>query len=303
MEKEQFKKWWDNNGQRGISYCECNYKNASLGNIRRWVQEFKGVTNPIGRHKQVKPLTMIVGGCFHYPHHDPEFISCFLQVMDYIKPDECILLGDIKDNAYHSLHSTSLESLRLEARKGKKGFKSFLEQFVSRTKVTRYIRGNHEAWIDAKKELDITLLEDDDFTVPKELGFDDLNILYYPEFYEYKGFMFEHGNYLGNSNSAAQKQMLDEFKSGISVHLHREGEYRHTTREKEFVWHILGCGCKLKMWYSLKGKPRFRSGWNQSFAIIKFIDDRFEIIPIRVIKGKCIFDGKLFDGSKKYNNY
>ena len=164
----------------------------------------------------------------------------------------------------------------------------------------RYVRGNHEAWIDIKKELDISLMEDEDFTVPKVLGFDDLDILYYPKFYEYQKFMFEHGNYLGVPSAAAKKQMLDEFKSGVSVHLHREGEYRHTTREEEFVWTILGCGCKLEMWYDLKGVPRHRSHWNHSFAIINFIDDRFETTTVRVIKGKCYYDGKLFDGGKKY---
>lgn len=296
---ETFKNWYIENGCKGISWCQINYKDAGSNQIRRWIAEINGKADS-KRNASKKRKTIITGGCFHFPHHSPEFISCFLQIMDYVKPDECILLGDIKDCAYHSSHNTSLEALRSEARAGKKGFKAFLSEFRNRCKTMRYVRGNHESWIDIKKELDITLAEDEDFTVPKELGFNDLDILYYPDFYEYQKFMFEHGNYLGVPSAAAKKQLLDEFKSGVSVHTHREGEYRHTTRTEEFVWHILGCGCKTDMWYDLKGKKRFRSGWNNSFAVIKFIEDRFEFIPVRVIKGKCYYNGKLFDGGKKY---
>lgn len=296
--KDSLYKWWVDNGRLAQYPAENLYRkngkpcgHFTTLDFRYLIKEFREGYKP-----KNEELTIITGGCFHYPHHDEKFISCFLQVMDYVKPDECILLGDIKDNAHHSRHNTALEALRLEARKGKKGFREFLQEFINRAKTTRYIRGNHEAWIDSKKELDITLLEDETFDVPDELGFADLDIKYYPEFYEYKNVMFEHGNYFGVADASAKKQMLDEFKSGFSVHTHREGDYRHTTRTDEYVWHILGCGCKLRMWYDLKGKPRFRSGWNQSFAVIKFIGKRFHTNIIRVIDGQCIYDGKLFIG-------
>ena len=61
MEKEKFREWWENNGRRGISFCECNYKEAPLSKIREWVQEFKGVENPIKKHysKQKNKATII----------------------------------------------------------------------------------------------------------------------------------------------------------------------------------------------------------------------------------------------------
>ena len=244
-----------------------------------------------------KETTILVAGCIHIPKHDKKAVSCLLQVANYIKPDIGILLGDIKDNPYYSKHNTAINVLMEDARKGKKETKEFFEAFYSKCKEKKFIRGNHEAWIDLVKEQDPYSMEDDDFTVPKIIGFNDMDVEYFHDCYEYEDFVFRHGTCISsNADTAAKQEFQKELKNGCSAHLHRTGRYRHSTRTKEFSWHIVGTLAQTKMWYDLKGKNRDNSGWNQSFLILNFIGNRFQPTQVEVFNGKCIYDNKEFIG-------
>lgn len=301
MSKEEFKNWWEENGKRGISFCECNYSNASLKEIRQWVQEFKGVTNPTPRNKPKtkNKVTIIQGGCFHFPKHDPSAVSCFLQVAKYLKADYAVLSGDIADNSRHSNHNTDLDVLMTEALRQRLMLREFLINLKEKVKNVIYIRGNHEVWIDDKKALDIGLMYDDGFTVPKVLGFDDLGIQYEPDLWEYNDFVFKHGDSIASGDNCSKAEFMGELKNGASSHTHRSARYRHTTRTHQYVWYTTGCMCKLNMWYKLKGKSKINSGWNHSFNVFKFIGKQFQCTQVEIIDGVCIYDGKLFDGNKR----
>lgn len=294
--EEEFITWRKENGNRGISFCECNYKaeGVSTTQIRKWVKGSSGATSPIKKYKP--KATIIQAGCLHFPQHDEKFISCLLQVARYIKPDYGVLSGDIVDCSKHSNHNTDLGVLMLEAQKARPTSRKFLENFSSLCKETIYIRGNHETWIDDKKALDISLLYDNDFTVPKVLGFDDLPIQYEPDLWEYNDFVFKHGESIASGDNAPKAEFFGELKNGASSHTHRSGRYRHTTRTKQFVWYTTGCGCNLKMWYKLKGKSKINSGWNHSFNVFKFVGKQFQCTQVEVIDGQCIYNGKLFKG-------
>ena len=78
-EKEQFRKWWEENGKRGISFCECNYTKSTLKKVRAWVQEFKGVTPVIKPSRKAKIVQI---NDLHIPHHDKKTLEIFYGVLE-----------------------------------------------------------------------------------------------------------------------------------------------------------------------------------------------------------------------------
>lgn len=293
-EKQLFYDWWKSNGCRGISYCEINYNKIPKSKIRAYLREFKGYEN---QAVQEKKITIMQAGCIHFPQHDKQFVSCFLKVAKHIKPDYIVLTGDIVDCSRYSSHNTELGVLMVEAQKAKTTSLAFLKEVCKLAKNVIYICGNHERWIEDKKALDISLLYDEDFTVPKVLGFDNMPIHYEPHLWEFRNFVFKHGESIAAGDNAPKAEFMSELKNGASSHTHRSGRYRHTTRTKQYVWYTTGCGCKLDMWYKLKGKSRVNSGWNHSFNVFKFIGEQFQCTQIEVIKGQCIYDSVLFKAS------
>jgi len=311
--KEQFYKWWLDNGQRGRDYClaNCNIEGLTRWNVQKWLKDFRTKQHSIRIDEKAKSLaqeikkysypakqevTIIQAGCLHFPKHDEKFVGCLLQVAEYIKPDYGVLTGDIADNSKHSKHNTALSVLMTEALKGKSTLRKFLQDFKSKCKSVKYIRGNHEAWIDDQKESNIELMYNSEFTVPKVLGFDDLEIDYFEDLWEYQDFVFKHGDSIATGDNAPKTEFFGELRNGASSHTHRSGRYRHTTRTKQYVWYTTGCGCQLNMWYKLKGKSKINSGWNHSFNVFKFIGKQFQCTQVEVIDGQCIYDNKLFIG-------
>jgi len=243
-----------------------------------------------------KEVNIIQAGCFHFPQHDEKAVNCFLKVAEYINPDYAVLTGDIADNSRHSNHNTALGVLMTEALRQKPSLRKFLIDLRAKSKKVIYLKGNHEGWIDEKKEQDISLMYDDSFTVPKVLGFEDLDIQYEPDLWEYENFVFKHGDSIAAGDNASRVEFLGELKNGASSHTHRSARYRHTTRAHQYVWYTTGCMCNLKMWYKLKGKSKINSGWNHSFNVFKFIGKQFQCTQVEIIDGQCIYDGKLFVG-------
>lgn len=300
--REEFKKWWEEKDKPNQKIAENLYmeENKPLGHIprkefRNMLRDFQGkVSNPITNGKKV---TIIQGGCFHFPKHDIAAVNCFLKVAEYIKADYAVLSGDVVDNSKHSSHNTDLGVLMTEALRQKPCLREFLTSLKNKCKKVIYVRGNHEAWIDDKKALDVSLLYDDNFTVPKVLGFDDLDIQYEPDLWEYNDFVFKHGDSIASGDNCSKMEFLGELRNGASSHTHRSARYRHTTRTKQYVWYTTGCMCLLNMWYKLKGKSKINSGWNHSFNVFKFIGKQFQCTQVEIIDGVCIYNGKLFDGN------
>jgi len=106
---------------------------------------------------------------------------------------------------------------------------------------------------------------------------------------------FTHGIYTGMHYV---KKHIDELKTNVLFgHLHGQRERYESSPAKQLSigGYALGCLCSMSPGY-MKGRP---NKWTNGFAVVYFYPNGdFEVRLIRIIKGKFIFDGTVYDGNK-----
>lgn len=293
MQKEKFKQWWGENGSRGISYCECNYKadDVTLEDIRKWVQEFKGVTNPIGRKKPKKKCKIVQLTDFHIPHHDKKSLNAVYKFLSDFKPDKIILTGDILD--FYQLSKFDKDPTRRFTIQDE--IDQAYEVFKTLKKLCpeiHFIKGNHcdrlrrFLWVNPSLA-SIKVLE-----LYKLLNLDTLGIEYHDYEYIYKGFRFTHGSIVrADSGASAKAELLKYGSNTSSGHTHRLGMFLKSDARGTVGAYEMGCLCELTPEY-VDGVPN----WQQGFGIFHFDDDRFFCQQIPIIKNEFIYGNKRYKG-------
>lgn len=236
----------------------------------------------------------------HVPYISKPAVNAVLQIMDDNIFDGFINLGDYMDmtgiSHWIKDKKKSLENKRMKADyiEGNK----LLDEFDKRLPKNcdkRYLQGNHEAW-------SFQLLEEypalEGYIEPKselkliERGYKVYDKLNHIE--RIGRLNFTHGIYCCANYV---KKHIDELKTNIMFgHLHSEAVMYESSPAKEIAiaGYAIGCLCDMNPDY-LKNKP---NRWTHGFAVVHFYEDGYFDVDIkRIVKGKCVYNGKFYDGN------
>lgn len=232
----------------------------------------------------------------HCPYQDPIALKAIYSFMDWFKPKEIFIMGDLVDfYAVSSFNKDPERALKLQHEIDEAI--DILEEIRNhslKSKIT-FIKGNHEIrlkkylWSEAKELDSLRALK-----LENLLNFDKFNINYEDRgILRYKNIIVKHGSVVRKfSGYSAKGEFEKNGMSGISAHTHRLAQYRHTNELDSFIWTEAGCLCSLDAEY-MEGET---ANWQQGFAIGYFKEksDRFLIETIPIISGKAMYGGKEF---------
>ena len=234
----------------------------------------------------------------HCPYQDNQALKAMYSFMDWWKPNEVILLGDLVDFYAISHFSKDPErALKLQ--------NEIDESVVVLDKIRSHagkvpitlLEGNHEVreeqylWNRASELSGLKALK-----LENLLELDRLKIKFVKNgIMHYKGIIVKHGSVIRKfAGYTAKGEFEKNGVSGISAHTHRLATYRQTNEGGAFVWVESGCLCKLEADY-LKGEV---PNWMQGFTIGYFKENssRFLIETVPIINKKAMYGGREFGG-------
>lgn len=242
--------------------------------------------------------TYLVVADIHIPEQNSEAVKCVLKVMDDIKLDGFINLGDYLDLACIS-HWNKNKRKKIEGKRLKEDYilgNALLDEFDKRLPQKcdkRFLKGNHELWVDDMVDeqpmLD-GLFDIDSALKLKERGY---SVSKYNEIIRIGKLNLTHGIY---ACANAVKKHLDECKTNIMFgHIHTTAEQLSSSpaRQLAFAGYSVGCLSDLAPDYA-KNRP---NAWSHGFAIVYFYPNgNFQVDNVRIIQGKCILNGKEYSG-------
>lgn len=245
--------------------------------------------------------TYLVLGDLHVPEHNMTAIKSILYLMDDVKFDGLVNIGDFLDMGCIS-HWNKTKKLTSEGLKLKEDYivgNTILDEFDKRLPEgcdKHFMFGNHEDWyyqfIECNPMLEGMLHPTQELHL-KERGYKVYET--YNDIFRIGQLNFTHGIYTGMHYV---KKHIDELKTNVIFgHLHSQRERYESSPAKQLsiAGYALGCLCSMSPSY-MKGRP---NKWTNGFAIVYFYPNGdFEVRLIRIIRGKFIFDGKVYNGNK-----
>ena len=239
----------------------------------------------------------------HVPHQNDIAVKAVLNMMEDYTFDGFVILGDYMDMTpiSHWLHEKN-QRKSLEGMRMKEDYtvgNMLLDEFDKRLPKKcdkRFVYGNHERFIydfiekypmldglfDPINELH---LKDRKYTVS-----DGINPMI-----RIGRLTLTHGMY---HNKHFLTKHIDEFKTNVLVgHLHTSRLRLENSPAKEVAIFgaSVGCLCDLNPVYN-RNKPNKTS---HGFAVVYFYDNGyFDVDLKRIVKGKFVFNNKLYDGNK-----
>lgn len=237
----------------------------------------------------------------HIPEHNMTAIKSILYMMDDIKFDGLVRIGDFMDFGCIS-HWNKTKQLTSEGMKLKEDYivgNAILDEFDKRLPDgcdKHFMFGNHEDWyyqfIENNPSLEGMLHPTQELHL-EERGYKVHE--HYNDIFRIGQLNFTHGIYTGMHYV---KKHIDELKTNVLFgHLHSQRERYESSPAKQLSigGYALGCLCSMSPGY-MKGRP---NKWTNGFGVIYFYPNGdFEVRLIRIIKGKFIFDGKVYDGNR-----
>jgi hypothetical protein len=254
------------------------------------------------------------------PFHDRKALDLAVQIAEYIKPDRIILLGDMLDlpdwsdkflrspDFYWTTQPSLIETSWWIAR---------LIKAVSDVKID-YIEGNHE---DRMKKMlinhliaayDLKPANDMDaqpaMSIQNLLGLDDMGVTYwnnYPrdEVWITPNLRCRHGNIARKGGGSTSKSILrDTFVSEIYGHSHRFEYSCKTVKTVKGMetFRIFSPGTVAKIDGSVPSGSS-EEDWQQGVGVVYYDEVDFNIVPVSINNGRCIFDDCVFVGEEYIN--
>lgn len=290
--KEQFYQWWVENGKRGISFCECNRpEGVSLSQARKWVQEFKGVANPITKHKpKYRSKSKIVQLTdLHIPFQDNKSLNAVYDLLDNINPHQIVLTGDIFDFYELSKFDKNPDRKLTIQDEINEGFK-VLKTLSSLCPEIHFVKGNHEDRLRRFLWQNPSLASLNVLELPNLLRLNELGIIYHDFEYIYNQFRYTHGSIIRSESGASAKAELMKYGSSMAHgHTHRLGMYLKTDARGTIGAYEMGCLCLTNPEY-INGIPN----WTQGLGVYFFEEDRFYCQQIPIINNKFIYGSRLY---------
>jgi len=236
----------------------------------------------------------------HVPEHNVPANRAIHKLMDDIKFDGFRIVGDFMDMSPIS-HWNEHKRKTLETQRLKEHYiigNVLLDEYDKRLPKNcnkGYFWGNHENWYNDLIEK-LPVLEGM-LNPTEELRLIERNYKVYENqnHIERIGRLsVTHGVY---ANVHAVKKHIDEFKTNVMFfHTHRIGSRSSSSPAKEIaiIGYNVGCLCDKNPDY-LRNRP---NKWSLGFAIVYYLPNGFFFVQnIRIIKGKFIYNNKLYDGN------
>ena len=235
----------------------------------------------------------------HIPHQNVSACKAIIKLMDDISFDRFAIMGDFMDLGCIG-HWDRNKHRTLELKRLKNDYiigNALLDEIDSRLPKKcekHFLFGNHTEWADQLLE-EIPalegLIEPQTMLKLKERGYSTYK---YNALVKMGRLYLTHGIYAGANPI---KKHLDELKVNILfAHTHSLGMRLASSaaREIAFAGYNVGCVCDLSPEY-MKARP---NAWTHGFAIGYFYPNGyFDIQLIRIVQGKFIFSGKIYDGN------
>jgi transposase len=253
--------------------------------------------------KNERPFkTYIISADYHVPYEDEASVKVLLQVTKDLNPDGFILLGDFLDfepiSHWLKNKKKTLENKRMQSdyQAGNQLLDEF-DKLLPKNCDKRFFWGNHEKWyydlIEEMPSLEGLLNPDNELKL-KERGYKIYNDINHIE--RIGRLCFVHGIY---HNENYVKAHLDKFQTNVfhaDMHSPRFQCAESPAREIALVGYCVGCMCNLSPSY-MQNRP---NKWSHGFAVVYFYDNGFFDVDLkRIVKGKCVFNGKMYDGNTK----
>jgi len=236
----------------------------------------------------------------HIPHQNEPSCKAILKLMEDEKFDIMSIVGDFMDLGCIG-HWDRNKHRTLELKRLKNDYiigNALLDEIDSRLPKKcekHYLDGNHEDWAyDLLEEMPALegMIEPTSQLQLVERGY---NLHKYNELLKLGRLYVTHGIYAGANPI---KKHLDELKVNILFgHTHTLGMRLSSSiaREIAFAGYNIGAVCDLSPDFMRK-RP---NSWTHGFAIGYFFPNGyFDVQLIRIVQGKCIVNGKVYDGNK-----
>lgn len=233
----------------------------------------------------------------HHPYHDDKCISCLFQVIKDIKPSIFILGGDNMDFNTISHYNRNKPKL-LENSRISKDYKRFygdilfpLNELLGDDCKKYFFKGNHEErvlrLIEAEPKLE-GLVE-----VENNLDLSDWVVKEYKDVLTLGHMNFMHGLYYNKYHSNKTVQIYQ--KNIFYGHVHDQQIYTSISPIDSLPKQGVGIGCLCNR--NAEYKKDEPNHWINQFLLFYLLSDgtfRYNIITI--LHGKCIVNGKLYEG-------
>ena len=236
------------------------------------------------------------------PYHDKRTLRIINHYIEDTQPDIVVRGGDLLD--FSGLTTKFLRkreqkgNVAKEIRMGRGVIQA--TQRAAPNARTIFIGGNHEERLAnyiSERADELEGLEE--LALSNLLGLEGVEFTGpYGEVWEYRGFIFKHGEAVGKFTAA--KELAREGNSGMSGHTHRAQQHAHTDRSGEHAWWSVGCLCNIRGPHQ---PPGFRKGssvlqdWQQGFGVVRFAGRRFSAYSVVITGHQFISpEGRLYRG-------
>jgi predicted phosphodiesterase len=237
----------------------------------------------------------------HFPNHDEKAFKCALKVLEKIKPDIFLSLGDIVDGESVSHWQWKkkkrppleyqLPAIYKEIKNANKcldRLDEILEKIGCKNKVLA--QGNHDAWFDMFVE-ENPYLEDIGFLNAFRIRERGYEFYPYGELFKVGGsklYAYHGGHYMGIVHT--RSHVLNLGCNIIYGHVHDCQKSCVTHIDGPIMAHSMGCLTDMKKSY-LKGR---QTNWSHNVGIIDlFDDDNFNLQVLTITNGITSYNGKI----------
>lgn len=314
QEATDFLKRWDASKRDTATRNNiCQELGITYQRARYWAQELRAIkieplrpdepfqnkiltnTGNIYRLELIGNKRVLIINDLHIPYQDIFTVALILRVIKDCKPDVIILNGDIADFYQISRFNKDPRTIK-ELQNDLNDVRQFLRQVREAAPRAQliYCEGNHEdrlrnfLWSKSPELSSLDCLQ-----LVELLGLRIFNIDFVPYNAIIKVndvFKIEHGDCVSKHSGWTAKAMYEKRGGcGIVGHSHRMGSHLKTSDGDTKGWFENGCLCDLNPEYVKE------PNWQQGFSMVTFIDGRFYVQQVPIIKHKFIFDGKMYD--------
>jgi UDP-2,3-diacylglucosamine pyrophosphatase LpxH len=239
------------------------------------------------------------------PYHDRTAMDLTLQLIDYIKPDEIIILGDMIDCSEASKKFIKEPGFYFTTQSALTEMAFFLMRIksVSNANII-YLAGNHEdrlknyayeymafAYTLKTFGTDYSILSLKNLLNLEQLGVNYLERYPQDSYWINDNLRVVHGEYININKELANSRI-----STIQGHKHTIEKIFKTSHgrhgiEKMFVESI-GCLCNIDGSVPGKSQPN----WQQGICVVNTVDKYFDTHAVVYHDGVTIYDNKIFTG-------
>jgi len=262
----------------------CGFRTAS-----EWYRLLKNSTPTLPHKKQA------VINDLHAPFHDKQAVKVCFAVIKAIQPQEIDIAGDLLD--FYQLskfdknpiqigtiqeHINIGRDLLVELRDANPDADIYFHVGNHCDRLRRYL------WSIAKELAGLDCL---DLKELLDLAKLKIKLVDYEEGRVVNGiFSVSHGSIASiHSAFTAKRTFEKQGGNGIVGHSHRGGSFYKTDKFGTHGYWENFCLCELEPDY-IK-----HPNWQHGFTIVNYIGDRFFVEQIPIVKGKCVYGGKLYE--------